>query len=327
MSHAFLCWIRPATRLLLVLAGSSALHAQQYPTKPIRILVGFTAGGPTEVAARLAGQKLTAKWGQPVLVETRTGFGGNIAAEAVAKSAPDGYTLLLAAFAHAVNPALYARLPFDTEKDFASVALIASSANVFAVNPSVPARTLGEFTALARAQPGKLTFGSAGSGTASHLAGELLNSMAGIKVTHVPYKGAAPASNDLLGGHISSAFPSIALALPHIQTGKLRPLGVASLKRSDSLPDVPTIAESGLAGFEVLSWYGLLAPAATAADIVARLNQELVRGLHEPDAIERMKAIGAEPVRATPAEFTAFIKAELAKWARVVQFAGVKAAD
>ncbi len=312
---------------VLLLATSSTLHAQSYPNKPIRILVGFTAGGPTEVAARLAGQKLTAKWGQPVLVETRTGFGGNIAAEAVAKSAPDGHTLLLAAFAHAVNPALYTKLPFDTEKDFASVAMIASSANVFAVHPSVPARTLGEFTALAKAQPGRLTFGSAGSGTASHLAGELLNNMAGIKLTHVPYKGAAPASNDLLGGHISSAFPSVALALPHIQTGKLRPLGVASLKRSDNLPDIPTIAESGLTGFEVLSWYGLLAPAATPADIVLRLNQELVRGLHEPDAIERMKAIGAEPVRATPAEFTAFIKAELAKWTKVVQFAGVKAAD
>ena len=319
------CLQRVACALLL--ATSSTLHAQSYPNKPIRILVGFTAGGPTEVAARLAGQKLTAKWGQPVLVETRTGFGGNIAAEAVAKSAPDGHTLLLAAFAHAVNPALYTKLPFDTEKDFASVAMIASSANVFAVHPSVPARTLGEFTALAKAQPGRLTFGSAGSGTASHLAGELLNNMAGIKLTHVPYKGAAPASNDLLGGHISSAFPSVALALPHIQTGKLRPLGVASLKRSDNLPDIPTIAESGLTGFEVLSWYGLLAPAATPADIVLRLNQELVRGLHEPDAIERMKAIGAEPVRATPAEFTAFIKAELAKWTKVVQFAGVKAAD
>ena len=319
------CLQRVACALLL--ATSSTLHAQSYPNKPIRILVGFTAGGPTEVAARLAGQKLTAKWGQPVLVETRTGFGGNIAAEAVAKSAPDGHTLLLAAFAHAVNPALYTKLPFDTEKDFASVAMIASSANVFAVHPSVPARTLGEFTALAKAQPGRLTFGSAGSGTASHLAGELLNNMAGIKLTHVPYKGAAPASNDLLGGHISSAFPSVALALPHIQTGKLRPLGVASLKRSDNLPDIPTIAESGLTGFEVLSWYGLLAPAATPADIVLRLNQELVRGLHEPDAIERMKEIGAEPVRATPAEFTAFIKAELAKWTKVVQFAGVKAAD
>ena len=327
MSQAFRNRYRPVALTLLMLAASPLLHAQSYPTKPIRILVGFTAGGPTEVAARLAGQKLTAKWGQPVLVETRTGFGGNIAAEAVAKSAPDGYTLLLAAFAHAVNPALYARLPFDTEKDFAPVAMIASSANVLAVHPSIPARTVREFIALAKTHSGQLTYGSAGNGTASHLAGELLNSMAGIKVTHVPYKGAAPASNDLLGGHISSAFPSIALALPHIQTGKLRPLGVASLRRSDSLPDVPTIAEAGLAGFEVLSWYGLLAPAATPADLVLRLNQELVRGLHEPDAIDRMKAIGAEPVRATPAEFTAFIKTELAKWARVVQFAGVKAAD
>ena len=224
---------------MLLLVASGALHAQQYPSKPIRILVGFAAGGPTEVAARLVGQKLTEKWGQQVLVEARPGAGGNIAGEAVAKAAPDGYTLLLPAFAHAVNPALNSKMPFDTEKDFASVAMVATSSNVLAVHPSVAANSLKELIALAKSQPGKLTFGSAGNGTASHLAGELLNSMAGIKITHVPYKGAAPASADLIGGHISAAFPSVALALPQIKAGKIRPIGVASLKRSDNLPGVP----------------------------------------------------------------------------------------
>jgi tripartite-type tricarboxylate transporter receptor subunit TctC len=311
---------------LVALAATPAL-AQQYPLKPIHILVGFAAGGPTEVAARLIGQKMTERWGQQVIVEARPGAGGNIAAEAVAKAAPDGYTLLLPAFAHAVNPALYPKLPFDTEKDFASIAMVATSANVFAVHPSVPATNLKELIALAKAQPGKLTFGSAGNGTASHLAGELLNRMAGIKLLHVPYKGAAPASTDLIGGHINAAFPSIALALPLIKSGKIRPIGVASLKRSDTLPDVPTLSEAGLKGFEVLSWYGLLAPARTPQYIVSLLHQEVMRACNDPDGVERLKTIGAEPSKMTPAELTAYIKGELAKWTAVVKFAGAEAAD
>ncbi len=319
--------LRRIAQIVSLLLVSSAAFAQQYPTKPIRIIVGFAAGGPTEVAARLVGQKLSDKWGQPVLVEARPGAGGNIAAEAVAKAAPDGYTLLLPAFAHAVNPAMYEKLAFDTEKDFASVAMVATSANVFAVHPSVPAKNLRELIDLAKAQPNKLTFGSAGTGSASHLAGELLNSMAGIKLTHVPYKGAAPASNDLLGGHITSAFPSVALAQPQIQAGKIRALGVASLKRSEALPDVPTISEAGVKGFEVLSWYGLLAPTGTPAGIVTQLNQEVVRGMHERDAVEKLKALGADPSRMTPAELTAFIKGELVKWTKVIKDIGLKATD
>ncbi len=315
-----------AAALLLAAASSSSL-AQQYPAKPIRILVGFAAGGPTEVAARLVGQKLTEKWGQPVLVETRTGFGGNIAAEQVAKSAPDGHTLLLTAFAHAVNPALYPKLPFDTERDFASVAMIATSANVLAVHPSVQARSLKELVALAKAQPGKLTFGSAGNGTASHLAGELLNSLTGAQITHVPYKGAAPASADLVGGHISAAFPSVALATPQVQSGKIRLIGVASLKRVATLPDVPTLSEAGAQGFEVLSWYGLVMPSRTPRDIITRLHQEIVKGTHEPDALEKLRGIGADPSQMTPEDLTAYIRAELAKWTRVIQFAGIKVAD
>jgi tripartite-type tricarboxylate transporter receptor subunit TctC len=312
---------------VLLLASSALVHAQQYPAKPIHIVVGFAAGGPTEVAARLVGQKLTDKWGQQVLVEARPGAGGNIAGEAVAKAAPDGYTLLLPAFAHAVNPTLYDKMPFETEKDFASVAMVATSANLFAVHPSVPATNLKELIALAKAQPGKLTFGSAGNGTASHLSGELLNSMAGIKLTHIPYKGSAPATTDLMGGHISSAFVSVANALPLLKSGKIKPIGVASLKRVDALPDLPTLSDAGVKGYEVVSWYGLLAPAKTPANIINMLNQEIVRATNEPDGVERLKTIGSEPSRMTPAELTAYIKGELVKWTKVIEFAGVTATD
>lgn len=309
----------------LLLTAVSALHAQTYPAKPVRIVVGFAAGGPTDVTARQLSQKLTEKLGQPVIVEPRTGAGGNIAAEFVAKSPPDGYTLLLPAFAHAVNPSLYANLPFDTEKDFVPIALLTTSANLLAVHPSLPVRNVRELIVLAKAKPGELTYGSAGVASASHLAGELLNSMAGIKLAHIPYKGAAPASIDLVGGHISAAFPSISLALPHAKAGRLRLLGVAGLKRAESLPDLPTIAEAGVPGFEVLSWYGLLAPAGTPADIIVRLNQEVTRGLNEADSLERIRAVGAEPMKSTPAEFNTFLKNEIAKWAKVIRTANVRA--
>ncbi len=309
----------------LLLTAVSALHAQTYPAKPVRIVVGFAAGGPTDVTARQLSQKLTEKLGQPVIVEPRTGAGGNIAAEFVAKSPPDGYTLLLPAFAHAVNPSLYANLPFDTEKDFVPIALLTTSANLLAVHPSLPVRNVRELIVLAKAKPGELTYGSAGVASASHLAGELLNSMAGIKLAHIPYKGAAPASIDLVGGHISAAFPSISLALPHAKAGRLRLLGVAGLKRAESLPDLPTIAEAGVPGFEVLSWYGLLAPAGTPADIIVRLNQEVTRGLNEADSLERIRAVGAEPIKSTPAEFNTFLKNEIAKWAKVIRTANVRA--
>ena len=308
-----------------LLAAALIAHAQNYPAKPVRIVVGFAAGGPTDVVGRLLSQKLTEKWGQPVVVEPRTGAGGNIAAEFVARSPADGYTLLVPAFAHAVNPSLYPNLPFDTEKDFVPVALLTTSANLLAVHPSVPARNLRELIALAKARPGQLTYGSAGVASASHLAGELLNSMAGIKITHIPYKGAAPASVDLVGGHISAAFPSISLAAEHAKAGRLRLLGIASLKRADSLPEVPTISEAGVPGFEVLSWYGLLAPAGTPAEIITRLNQDVTRGLNEADSVERIRAIGAEPMKSTPAEFGAFLKKEIAKWAGVIRTANVRA--
>ena len=311
--------------LLLVVPPYACAQSQSYPAKPIRVVVGFAGGGAAEIAARIVGQVYTERWGQQVVIDPRPGAGGNIASELVAKSPPDGYTLLVCAFAFTVNPSLFSKLPFDTLKDFAPVSLFAYTANFLTVHPSVPARTMKAFIALAKARPGQLTFGSAGNGTASHLAGELMNNMAGIKVAHIPYKGSSPAHTDLLGGHISSAFPGVAISLPHIRAGRLRALGVTGLKRAESLPEVPTISESGLPGFEVISWYGLLAPAATPAEIVQRLNGELNRALQEPASAERVKAMGMDRLNTTPAEFDNFIRREIAKWGKVIQAVGVKA--
>lgn len=312
------CWIACCAALSV-----SHVFAQQYPAKPIRIVVGFAAGGPTDVAARVVGQKFTEKFGQQVIVDVRAGAGGNIAAEIVAKSPPDGYTLLLPAFAHAVNPSLFKKLPYDAVKDFAPVAMVASAANILATHPSVPAHSIQELISLAKTKPGQLTYGSAGNGSASHLAGELINMMAGIKLTHVPYKGSAPASTDLIGGQISIAFPGVAIALPHTRAGRLRSLAITSLRRSKIMPEVPTMSEAGLKGFEVISWYGLLAPAGTPREIVQRLNAEVIRSMRDPDAIERLDSFGAEPMENTPEEFGAFIAAEVAKWARVIKAASV----
>lgn len=295
-----------------------------YPVKTIRMVVGFAGGGAAEIAARIVGQIYAERWGQQVIIDPRPGAGGNIASELVAKSPPDGYTLLTCAFAFTVNPSLFSKLPFDTLKDFAPVSLFAYTANFLTVHPSVPARSVKEFIALAKAQPGQISFGSAGNGTASHLAGELMNSMAGIKLLHIPYKGSGLAHTDLLGGHISSAFPGVAISLPHIRAGRLRALGVTGLKRAETLPEVPTISESGLQGFEVISWYGLLAPAATSPDIVQRLNAELNRALIEPGSAERVKALGMDTLHGTPADFDAFIRREVSKWGKVIKQVGVR---
>jgi tripartite-type tricarboxylate transporter receptor subunit TctC len=308
-----------------LLTGSVAACAQQYPSKPIRIVIGFAAGGPSDIAARTIGQKLTEKWGQQVIVDIRPGASGNIATEIVAKAPPDGYTLLEPAFAHAVNPFLYSKLPFDAVKDFAPVLLFASIANVLVVHPSIPARSVKELIAFAKTRPGELTAGSAGNGTASHLAVELLNLMGGIKTTHVPYKGLAPAHTEIMGGQLSMLFDGIVTGMPAVKAGRLRALGVTTAKRWQGTPDIPTMAESGLAGFEVNSWYGLLAPAGTPRDVILRLNSEVARALREPDARERLYSIGAEPMDNTPEEFAAYIAAEMAKWSKVVKAAGIRA--
>jgi tripartite-type tricarboxylate transporter receptor subunit TctC len=308
----------------LLSAGATIAAAQQYPTKPIRLVIGFAAGGPSDALARTVGQKLTEKWGQQVIVDIRAGASGNIATELVAKAPPDGYTLLVPAFAHAVNPSLYSKLPFDAVKDFTPILLFASIANILVVHPSVPATTVQELIVFAKARPGQLVYASAGSGTASHLAGELFNMMAGIQLVHVPYKGLAPAHIDTMGGQIPLMFDGLVNALPAVKTGRLRALGVTTLKRYSGAPDVPTMSEAGLKGFEVNSWYGLLAPAGTSKEIVQRLNMEVVRALREPDTRERLFAIGAEPMDGTPEEFGAYINTEMAKWAKVVKAAGIK---
>ena len=313
-----------ALAVLAVAAGAQDALAQQYLGKPIRIVSGFAAGGPSDVGARTIGQKLTEAWGQQVIVDIRPGAGGNIASDIVAKSAPDGYTLLLGVFAHAVNPSLYSKLPFDAIKDFAPIILFASVANVLAVHPSLPVDSVSQLISFARTRPEQLTSGSAGNGTSSHLALELLNLMAGTKITHVPYKGLAPAHTDLVGGQITMLFDGVVTALPRAKTGRLRVLAVTTAKRWQGAPDVPTVAEAGLPGFEVNSWYGLLAPAGTPREIIQRLNAEVARGLRAPDARERLYSIGAEPMADTPEAFAAYIQSEMVKWAKVVKAAGIR---
>ncbi|MGZ5091911.1 MAG: tripartite tricarboxylate transporter substrate binding protein [Burkholderiales bacterium] len=319
-------WLASCTACAASLvAVCSAAFGQQYPAKPIRLLVGFAAGGPSDVASRTVGQKLTQKWGQQVIVDIRPGAGGTIASDAVAKAPPDGYTLLLPAFSHAVNPSLISRLPYDTLRDFTPIVLFASTANMLVTHPSIPAKTVRELIAIAKARPNQLTYGSAGNGTASHLAGELLNTMGGVSITHVPYKGIAPAHTDTMGGQISMMFDSLVTGIPAVKAGRLRAFGVTTLKRWPGAPDVPTMSEAGLTGYEVNSWYGLMGPAGLSREIVQRLNAEVIRSMAEPDARERLYSIGAEPMSNTPEEFAAYIRSEMAKWDKVVKAAGIRA--
>jgi tripartite-type tricarboxylate transporter receptor subunit TctC len=275
--------------------------------------------------ARTLAQKLTEQLGQPVVLDHRGGAGGTIAAEAVASAAPDGYTLLFGTMGtQAINPHLYAKLRYDPVKDFAPVSLTHSTPRVLVVNPSVRAKTVPELVALAKGQPGILTFGSAGNGSSSHLAGELFKSMAGVDMTHVPYKGSGPAAADLLGGRISMVFDSIAVYSDHIKSGKVRALGVTSLNRTAALPEVPAIAESGLAGFDVSNWLGVLAPAKTPKEIVARLNGEIRKAMADPEIRKQLTAVGIEPLYSTPEAFGETIRLELVKWGKVVKASGAR---
>jgi tripartite-type tricarboxylate transporter receptor subunit TctC len=326
MVYPMKCATRFACLLLLAvsLASGSAL-AQSYPAKPLRLVAPFPPGGPADILARIIGQHLSETWGQQVVVDNRAGAGGNIGSDIVAKSAPDGYTLLLGFVGtHAINASLYSSMPYDNVKDFEPVSLVAMVTIILVVHPSVPAGSVKELIALARSRPGELTFGSPGNGTPQHLAGELFNTMAKVKMLHIPYKGAVPALNDLLGGRVSMIFSSMPPALPHIKTGKLKALAVTSGKRSPAAPDVPTIAESGLPGYEVINWYGVLAPAGTSKDIVSRLNGEIRRILALQDVKERLAAQGAETITSTPQEFGAYVKTETEKWAKVVKFSGAR---
>lgn len=319
-------------RLLPLLIASAALVAAAfaqaqppYPSKPIRFVVPYPAGGPLDTVARLLGQKVGESLKQPVIVENKPGAGGNIGADMVAKSAPDGYTILMGAVAtHAINPTLYAHIPYDAERDFAPITQLASTPNVLVVNPKLPVSNVKEFIAYAKAHPGQLNFGSGSTGSAGHLAGELFNTMAGVKMVHVPYKGAAPAMQDLIGGQIQLMFDNLASSLGQMRAGKVKALAVTTAKRSPLAPELPTIAESGLPGFNINTWFGVFAPAGTPRPIVDELHDEFVKALDAPDVREKMLTMGAEPVGNTPEQFAAYIKSEGRKYAKLIKQSGAK---
>jgi tripartite-type tricarboxylate transporter receptor subunit TctC len=315
-----------AVALTLVATGAWAqAPAPSYPTKPIRLVVPFPPGGATDILARAVGQRLTDVWAQSVVIDNRPGAGGNIGTELVAKSAPDGYTLEMGTVGtHAINASLYSKLPYDHVKDFVPVILVAGVPNVLVVNPSLPVSSVAELIAYAKANPGKLNFASSGNGTSIHLSGELFKTMAGVQMTHVPYKGSAPALQDLLGGQVQLMFDNLPPSLPNIKAGKLKALAVTSATRAPALPDVPTMAEAGLPGFEASSWFGILAPAGTPPAIVAKLNAEVAKWLASPEAQEKLLALGANPAGGTPEDFAKHIAAETAKWAKVVKESGAK---
>jgi len=307
--------------LALILLGQA--HAQTaWPAKPIRMIVGFAAGGSTDVTARIIAQALSERLGQPVVVENRGGAGGNIGAEAVAKADPDGYTLLMATSStFAANPNLYKSLPFDVQKDFAPITVTAFIPNLLVVNPSVPANNVADFITYLKANPDKLNFASAGNGTSQHLSGELFNSLAGVRMAHVAYRGGAPAVSDLLGGQVQVIFAPLVEVIQQVRADKLKALGITTAKRSPLLPDVPTILES-LPGYEVALWNGLLAPAKTPPAIIDRINRATIEALRSPEVKAKLAEQGSEPVGNTPAEFKAFIESELVKWRRLVEISG-----
>jgi len=308
-----------------LLACTCMAQAQGFPNKPIRFVVPYPAGGPLDTIARLLGAKVGESVKQPVVVDNKPGAGGNIGADVVAKSPADGYTILMGAVAtHAINPTLYKSIPYDPIRDFAPVTQVASTPNVLVVNPSVPAANVREFIAYAKANPGKLSFGSGSIGSAGHLAGELFKASAGVDMVHVPYKGAAPAMQDLIGGQIQLMFDNLASSLAQVKAGRIRALAVTTAKRSSFAPELPTIAESGLPGFDISTWFGIFAPAGTPKEALDRLHAEFTRALASPDVREKMLALGAEPVGNKPEEFAAYIKSEAEKYAKVIKASGAK---
>lgn len=306
----------------LLLGSTSALHGQEYPAKAVRMVVPFPVGGAPDVIARAVGVKLAERLGQQMVIENRLGAGGNIAYDAVAKAAPDGYTVLFAATGLATNISLYSKLPYDPVRDFAPISLVASSAHVLVAHPDVPARSIQELIALAKEKPGSLTFGSSGSGTVLHLAGEMFNAMAGVKLVHVPYKGATLVRADLLSGRVGLMFSDLPSALPHVRSGSLRALGVTGAQRLPIIPEVSTIAEAGVPGYAIKAWFGLLAPAGVPAPIVTKLNREVLAVLGDAELGRRMAELGQEVGGTTPEEFGAFLKAEIVKMREVVRVSG-----
>ena len=314
--------------LLGALAAAAALAlpgawAQTWPSRSVSIIVPFPAGGTTDVLARALGQELSRTLGQPVVVENKPGAGATLGADYVAKSKADGYTLLMGAVHHTIATSVYRKLGYDFEKDFAPITTVALVPNVLVVNPQVPAKTVQELLAQAKAQPGKLTYGSNGTGTGQHLIGAQFEGMGGVQLLHVPYKGSGPLTTDLLGGQISMSFDTVTPVLPHIKAGKLRALAVTTAKRSVALPDVPTLEEAGLPGFDMGTWFGMLAPAGTPKDIVARLNADMVKIIQSPEFRKKMDDIGADPIANTPEQMARQIKDDTARFARLVKEAKV----
>lgn len=298
--------------------------AQDYPSKPVRIVIPFPAGGTTDIIARLLGARLSKDWKQPVVIDNRPGGGANIGAEHAVRSPADGYTLLMASTAHSINASLYPRLAYDPVRDFAPVTLVAETAQVLVVHPSIPARTVRDLVALLKRRPGELAYSSAGNGSQPHLSAELFASMTGTRMLHVPYKGGPQAMTDLIAGHVALSFATAPSAVPNVRSGKVRALGVSTRARIPALPDVPTLAESGVPGYEAVGYFGMVAPAGTPAPVIERLNASVVAVLKDPVVRRSLSDQGAEPMTSTPAEYGALIRDEVAKWGRVVRESGAR---
>jgi len=314
--------MRTTAFAVLLAAVATSAFAQGYPSKPAKVIVPYPPGGPTDIVARVVSQKLSDQMGQQFIVENRPGAGGNIGAEAVAKGPADGYTLLVATTAHAINPSLFKSLGYNLMKDFAPVSQLTSGPLVIVAHPSLPAKNVQELIALGKAKPGTLNYASSGNGQSTHLSAELFATMSGIKMNHIPYKGSAPALTDVMGGQASLMFDTMLSAMPHVKNGKLKAIAVTSAARSPAAPDVPTVAESGLPGYEAIAWNGLLVPAGTPADVVAKLNAELKKALDAPEVKDRFSAQGFGAAWNTREAFAKFIQSELDKWAKVVKVSG-----
>ena len=318
-------WIRRGFLIAAIVAAAPVAWGQAWPSKPIKIVAPSTPGDAPDVIARLVADKLSIALGQQVVVENKPGAGGVVGSDAVAKAAPDGYTLIMGnAGSHGINAAVYAKLPYDIQRDFAPVSQVAIAPNVMVINPSVPANTVAEFIAYAKARPGKLSYASGGNGSSAHMSMELFKSMAGVDNEHIPYKGSSPALTDLVGGQVAVFIGNMPPTVPLVKAGKLRALAVTTKTRSALMPELPTIAEAGLPGYETVAWFGVLAPAGTPPDVVNRLSQEIGKIARSPEMREKLLAMGAEPVGGTPEEFKAVIDRDIAKWKPLAQKVGIK---
>ena len=313
-----------AAAVALLLALPATVLAQAWPSKPIRVVVPFPAGGGIDTVARIVVPKMSEALGQPMVIDNRSGAGGTVGTEVVARATPDGHVLLATFASHSMNATLYRDLSYDTEKAFAPISLIATVPNILVVHPSLPAKTVGDLISLARKRPGDINYASVGNGTPAHLSAELFNMMAGVRMTHIPYKGAAASIIGMITGETQLTFTTVLIALPHVKAGKLRPLAVATLARTPLLPEVPTVDQSGLKGYESIAWYGLLAPAGTPGPVVDRLNAELVRSVQTPEVRENLLRQGTEIVASSPARFAQIIREDIVKWTKVVKAAAVK---